>query len=116
MSIVLSVAGFLGACRLLLHTPSAPAAWLHFAGCGMIGIVTAYIFVWIAQYYTGQFCIGLLKGMLSWMTQYHTGQHCSSLGRLGREGRHELAHAPLHRPLLYNTPQHWLPQSLANVI
>eukprot|EP00850_Spirogloea_muscicola_P001012 SM000004S14882 [mRNA] locus=s4:13543:18731:+ [translate_table: standard] len=30
----------------------APAAWLHFALCGLVGIITAYLFVWIAQYYT----------------------------------------------------------------
>ena len=24
------------------------------AGCGMVGMLTAYAFVWIAQYYTGR--------------------------------------------------------------
>ena len=36
-------------CRLLLWAPHAPAAWLHFAGCGLVGILTAYAFVWISQ-------------------------------------------------------------------
>lgn len=38
--------------RWLLYTDQAPAAWLHFALCGLVGIITAYVFVWISQYYT----------------------------------------------------------------
>jgi Na+/H+-translocating membrane pyrophosphatase len=30
----------------------APSAWIHFALCGLVGIITAYSFVWISQYYT----------------------------------------------------------------
>uniref|UniRef100_A0A6N2LRT8 H(+)-exporting diphosphatase n=1 Tax=Salix viminalis TaxID=40686 RepID=A0A6N2LRT8_SALVM len=30
----------------------APSAWVHFALCGLVGIITAYIFVWITKYYT----------------------------------------------------------------
>ena len=52
VSILLSVVGFVASCRLLLYSATAPNAWLHFAGCGMVGVVTAYAFVWIAQYYT----------------------------------------------------------------
>ncbi|KAK9805230.1 hypothetical protein WJX72_007325 [[Myrmecia] bisecta] len=52
VSILLSVVGFVASCRLLLYSAVAPNAWLHFAGCGMVGVVTAYAFVWIAQYYT----------------------------------------------------------------
>lgn len=52
VSIGLSVVGFLGACRFMLATPSAPWAWVHFFGCGLVGIATAYAYVWIAQYYT----------------------------------------------------------------
>lgn len=38
--------------RWLLYTEQAPSAWFNFALCGLIGIITAYIFVWIAKYYT----------------------------------------------------------------
>ena len=52
MSIGLSVVTFGVTCRLLLYSAAAPSAWLHFLGCGLVGIATAYAFVWIAQYYT----------------------------------------------------------------
>ena len=52
VSIGLSVAAFGVTCRLLLYSAAVPQAWLHFLGCGLIGILTAYAFVWIAQYYT----------------------------------------------------------------
>jgi Na+/H+-translocating membrane pyrophosphatase len=38
--------------RWLLYTEQAPSAWFHFALCGLVGIMTAYAFVWISQYYT----------------------------------------------------------------
>ena len=34
------------------YTPVDCRAWLHFFGCGLIGMVCAYAFVFIAQYYT----------------------------------------------------------------
>ena len=52
VSIGLSVAGFFVACRLMLTAPHAPWAWIHFFGCGLVGICTAYLYVLIAQYYT----------------------------------------------------------------
>jgi H(+)-translocating pyrophosphatase len=52
VSIGLSVVTFVAACRCMLTAPHAPAAWVHFAACGLVGMVTAYAFVWIAQYYT----------------------------------------------------------------
>ena len=30
----------------------APDAWWHFALCGLVGIVTCYLFIIITQYYT----------------------------------------------------------------
>ena len=53
-AVTMSIAtvGFVAACRLMLYTEQSPSAWLHFAGCGVLGIITAYCFVWIAQYYT----------------------------------------------------------------
>eukprot|EP00250_Pteridium_aquilinum_P024245 c2872_g1_i2 orf=637-3051(-) len=52
VTLVLAVLAFCGSTRWLLYTEQAPAAWLHFALCGLVGIITAYIFVWISQYYT----------------------------------------------------------------
>jgi Na+/H+-translocating membrane pyrophosphatase len=36
----------------MLYTEQAPSAWVHFALCGLVGIITAYIFVWITKNYT----------------------------------------------------------------
>eukprot|EP00759_Apiculatamorpha_spiralis_P024309 PhF_6_TR27875/c0_g1_i1/m.40785 len=44
------VVGFLS--RILLNTTRAPQAWLHYMGCGVIGIVTSYLFVLFTKYYT----------------------------------------------------------------
>ncbi|MCO5612633.1 hypothetical protein L7F22_066902 [Adiantum nelumboides] len=52
ISVVLAVLAFVGSTRWLLYTEQAPAAWLHFALCGLVGIITAFIFVRISQYYT----------------------------------------------------------------
>eukprot|EP00658_Telonema_sp_P-2_P082126 TRINITY_DN8604_c0_g1_i4.p1 TRINITY_DN8604_c0_g1~~TRINITY_DN8604_c0_g1_i4.p1 ORF type:complete len:853 (+),score=204.15 TRINITY_DN8604_c0_g1_i4:228-2786(+) len=52
VSIVLALIFFTIASRCMLHVPSAPDAWWHFALCGVTGIATAYIFVLITQYYT----------------------------------------------------------------
>jgi K(+)-stimulated pyrophosphate-energized sodium pump len=38
--------------RWLLATPSAPDAWWNYFLCGMIGLLTAFAFVYITQYYT----------------------------------------------------------------
>jgi K(+)-stimulated pyrophosphate-energized sodium pump len=43
---------FFGLAKWLLQTPSAPDAWWHFFACGMIGLATAFAFVYITQYYT----------------------------------------------------------------
>ena len=39
-------------CTNLLRTPSAPDAWWHYFACGMVGLATAFAFVYITQYYT----------------------------------------------------------------
>jgi K(+)-stimulated pyrophosphate-energized sodium pump len=39
-------------CRWLLATDAAPTAWLNFFWCAMIGLATAFAFVYITQYYT----------------------------------------------------------------
>jgi inorganic pyrophosphatase len=51
-SLALSVVGFIIACRIMLNCPHAPNAWMHFAACGLIGIITSFLYVRIAQYYT----------------------------------------------------------------
>ncbi|XP_022723237.1 pyrophosphate-energized membrane proton pump 3-like isoform X2 [Durio zibethinus] len=52
VTIVLSVLTFSGSTWWLLYTEQAPSAWLNFALCGLVGIITAYVFVWITKYYT----------------------------------------------------------------
>jgi K(+)-stimulated pyrophosphate-energized sodium pump len=49
---VLAAAGFAFGTWWLLNPPTAPAAWWHFALCGVIGIATSIAFVYITQYYT----------------------------------------------------------------
>jgi K(+)-stimulated pyrophosphate-energized sodium pump len=48
----LAVAGLFLACRLMLQTASAPQAWLSFFGCAVIGVITAFGFVLVTEYYT----------------------------------------------------------------
>ncbi|GMI86084.1 hypothetical protein like AT1G16780 [Hibiscus trionum] len=52
ITIVLAVLTFAGSTRWLLYTEQAPSAWLNFSLCGLVGIITAYVFVWITKYYT----------------------------------------------------------------
>ncbi|KAL4205300.1 hypothetical protein AMTRI_Chr01g136600 [Amborella trichopoda] len=52
LTIVLAVITFAASTRWLLYTEQAPSAWLNFALCGLVGIITAYVFVWITKYYT----------------------------------------------------------------
>ncbi|CAM6016977.1 unnamed protein product [Sphagnum balticum] len=52
VTLFLAVLAFGGSTRWLLYTEQAPSAWFHFALCGLVGIITAYCFVWISQYYT----------------------------------------------------------------
>uniref|UniRef100_A0ACD5ZCG2 Uncharacterized protein n=1 Tax=Avena sativa TaxID=4498 RepID=A0ACD5ZCG2_AVESA len=52
ITILLAVITFGVSTRWLLYTEQAPTAWLSFALCGLVGIITAYAFVWISKYYT----------------------------------------------------------------
>ncbi|KAJ6828371.1 pyrophosphate-energized membrane proton pump 2 [Iris pallida] len=52
ITIVLAVITFGLSTRWLLYTEQAPSAWFNFALCGLVGIITAYAFVWITKYYT----------------------------------------------------------------
>jgi len=51
-SLGLAVCVFLGLTRWLLHTEKAPSAWMHFFGCGLVGICTSWLFVQFTKYYT----------------------------------------------------------------
>jgi len=48
----LALAGFFFACFFLLRTADAPRAYLWFFGCGIVGILASFLFVWITEYYT----------------------------------------------------------------
>ncbi|KAI3977832.1 hypothetical protein MKX01_036672 [Papaver californicum] len=52
ITIVLAVITFGASTRWMLYTEQAPTAWLNFALCGLVGIMTAYAFVYITKYYT----------------------------------------------------------------
>lgn len=52
LTTVLTAVGFLIGCFWLLRTPQAPGAWLNFWFCGLIGLGTAMLLVYITQYYT----------------------------------------------------------------
>ncbi len=49
---VLAIAGFFVATKWLLFNPSHPEAWWKFFICGIIGVLTSVVFVFITQYYT----------------------------------------------------------------
>jgi K(+)-stimulated pyrophosphate-energized sodium pump len=46
----LALAGFAGAVYTMLNGPQVQPMWL--LGCGVIGLLTAFLFVWITEYYT----------------------------------------------------------------
>ncbi|HEY5331509.1 MAG TPA: sodium-translocating pyrophosphatase [Acidobacteriaceae bacterium] len=47
---ILALAGFAGIVYKMLNGPGVDPKWLFF--CGVIGLITAFLFVWITQYYT----------------------------------------------------------------
>src|SRR5215475_7125659 len=49
---VLAIAGFFVATKWLLFNPQHPNAWWMYFICGMIGVLTSIVFVFITQYYT----------------------------------------------------------------
>lgn len=52
--VAISAAGviFLLLTRFMLYEPSAPSAWIHFFGCGAVGMLTSVVFLKSTQYYT----------------------------------------------------------------
>ncbi len=49
---ILAIIGFGGATHELLNSTARPDAWWMFFLCGVVGVLTAWAFVWITQYYT----------------------------------------------------------------
>ncbi|MEZ0120490.1 MAG: hypothetical protein SGVNAXEH_000627 [Holophagaceae bacterium] len=52
ISVILALPMFAYASHWLLNSPQAPNAWWHFFLCGVIGVITSVIYVFITQYYT----------------------------------------------------------------
>jgi len=52
IAVVLAMIAFAGASRWLLHHAQAPHAWINFSLCGVIGVITSVLYVFITQYYT----------------------------------------------------------------
>lgn len=52
--VAISAAGVIFALltRFMLYEPTAPSAWLHFFGCGAVGMLTSVVFLKSTQYYT----------------------------------------------------------------
>ncbi|MGI8907440.1 MAG: sodium-translocating pyrophosphatase [Candidatus Sumerlaeaceae bacterium] len=48
---LLALVGFFLACVLLLRTPGN-SGFMWFFGCGVVGLLASFLFVWITQYYT----------------------------------------------------------------
>ena len=51
-SACLSVPVYVGCCSWLLYSEVAPNAWLHYFGCGAMGMLTSYVFIMSTQYNT----------------------------------------------------------------
>lgn len=49
VSFGLALTGFAAISRWLLYVEDAPWAWVHFFFCGVMGMVTAYIFILSTQ-------------------------------------------------------------------
>jgi H(+)-translocating pyrophosphatase len=49
---VLAMVGFGATSYWLLSADGAPNAWWHFFICGLVGVITSILFVYITQYYT----------------------------------------------------------------
>jgi inorganic pyrophosphatase len=48
----LAICCFVTCCKFMLYTAAAPTAWMHYAACGGVGMLCAYVFVLSTQYYT----------------------------------------------------------------
>merc|ERR1719316_2423717 len=44
-SVAIAGVGIVFLCRILLYTSEYPSAWMNFAGCGLLGLGTAFLFI-----------------------------------------------------------------------
>jgi Na+/H+-translocating membrane pyrophosphatase len=52
ISLGLAFFGFVFATKWLLSSEKAPDAWKHYLGCGVMGMITSYVFILSTQYNT----------------------------------------------------------------
>ena len=52
VALFLAAVAFVFCTRSLLYVESVPNAWMHFSGCGFVGMLTSYLFILSTQYYT----------------------------------------------------------------
>ena len=52
IAMIVGLFGFFFICHQLLNHPKYPDAWVMFGFCGLIGLVVAYLFIEVTQYYT----------------------------------------------------------------
>lgn len=52
VSVILAFLGFIVTTRWLLYSPAHPTAWFHYLGCGLVGVLTSYVFVLSTAYFT----------------------------------------------------------------
>lgn len=52
VAVGLGLMGVMIATRWLLYTEKAPSAWFNFAGCGITGMLCAFVFIQSTQYFT----------------------------------------------------------------
>jgi Na+/H+-translocating membrane pyrophosphatase len=50
--LIIAATMFTITCRIMLYISSAPYAWMYYAGCGLVGIITSACLISITQYYT----------------------------------------------------------------
>ncbi|KAH9255357.1 V-type H(+)-translocating pyrophosphatase [Batrachochytrium salamandrivorans] len=51
-SLILGAIEFTCCCYWFLSANNAPSAWMHFAACGFVGMLTSFVFVACTNYYT----------------------------------------------------------------
>ena len=77
--------GFFAGTKWLLNPAGAPDAWWHFFLCGVIGVVTSIVFVYITQYYT-EYRYRPVKSIADGLGHRPGDEH--HLGLRGRHGVH----------------------------
>ena len=52
IAMIVGLIGFFFICHQFLNHPKYPDAWVMFGLCGLIGLIVAYLFIEVTQYYT----------------------------------------------------------------